>query len=77
MVRNPKWAELPMVLQLRDAIRQDGRTLAELAEASGVDPSRLSRFVRGQRDLTFNAAVRLCDALGIRLVLPRRSRKKK
>ena len=42
-----------------------------------MDPSRLSRFVRGQRDINFTAAVRLCDALGIRLVLPRRSRKKK
>ena len=42
-----------------------------------MDPSRLSRFVRGQRDLTFSAAVRLCDALGIRFVLPRRPRKKK
>jgi hypothetical protein len=56
--------------------RNNGRIRTERAEASGVDPSRLSRFVRGQH-IIFTAAVRLCEALGIRLVLPRRLRKKK
>jgi transcriptional regulator with XRE-family HTH domain len=71
-----KYPEGLMVLQLREAIRSDGRTLVELAEASGVDPSRLSRFVRGERDLYFEAANRLCNVLGIRFVLPKRRKKK-
>jgi transcriptional regulator with XRE-family HTH domain len=61
-----------MVLQLREVIEADGRSLNRLAKDTGIDPSRLSRFLRGERDITFEAAARLCDALGVKFVLPRR-----
>jgi transcriptional regulator with XRE-family HTH domain len=59
-----------MVLELRDVIRNDGRNLSELAEASGLDAGRLSRFLRGERDINFSAAARLCETLGIRFLVP-------
>ena len=56
-----------VVEQLREAIRRSGRTLQNLAAESGVGKDRLSRFMRGERDLTFNAVERVCYALGLRL----------
>ena len=35
-----------------------------------VDSGRLSRFLRGERDITFDAAARLCEALGVRFLMP-------
>src|SRR5947208_16847993 len=40
-----------MVLQLREAVGHDGRSLNRLAKATGVDSGRLCRFTRGERDL--------------------------
>jgi hypothetical protein len=37
-----------------------------------LDSGRLSRFVRGERDINFDAASRLCDTLDVKFVLPRR-----
>jgi transcriptional regulator with XRE-family HTH domain len=63
-----------MVLDLQTAIKADGRTLTDIALASGVDAGRLSRFVRGQRDLTFDGAAKVCEALGITFTIPERLR---
>jgi DNA-binding phage protein len=59
--------EKGVVEQLRDAIRESGRTLQNLAEESGVGKDRLSRFMRGERDMTFGAVEKVCRALGLRL----------
>jgi transcriptional regulator with XRE-family HTH domain len=60
-----------MVLQLREVIEADGRSLNQLAKAAGLDSGRLSRFMRGERDINLEAACRLCEVLGIDFVLPR------
>jgi transcriptional regulator with XRE-family HTH domain len=70
MVRDPSRPEPNMVLQMRDVIQRDGRSLNQLAKDSGVDAGRLSRFLRGERDINFGAAARLCDVLGITFTLP-------
>jgi transcriptional regulator with XRE-family HTH domain len=64
--REPK-----LVLQIRQAIRDDGRSLNQLAKAAGLDAGRLSRFLRGERDITLGAGCRLAEVLGIELRLPR------
>jgi transcriptional regulator with XRE-family HTH domain len=53
---------------LREAIQQSGRSLSDIGRATGVGPDRLSRFVRGQRDLYGSAIDALCQALGLVLV---------
>ena len=53
---------------LRRAILDSGLTLARLAELSGVDGGRLSRFLRRERSLTLPAADALCRVLRLRLV---------
>src|SRR5262245_49183888 len=60
--------EVGVVTQLRQYIRGSGESLASLARRCGVGPDRLSRFMRGERDLTFAAAEKVCLALGLRLV---------
>jgi len=53
---------------IRGAIRQDGRTLGELAADADVDKSVLSRFMRGERGMNLDVTDRLCRALGLELV---------
>jgi transcriptional regulator with XRE-family HTH domain len=62
-----------LVSQLRTAIRsarKQGWTLYQLGRESGVGRDRLSRFVRGERGLTLEAAGRVCQVLHLRLVSP-------
>src|SRR5262245_51144391 len=60
--------EVPgLVEQLREAIRQSGQSLNQIARASGVGSDRLSRFMTGKRDLTLEAAEKLCRVLRIGL----------
>ena len=56
--------------QLRQAIRQSGQSLNQLSKLSAVGNDRLSRFMRGERDLTLTAAGRVCEALGLHLAGP-------
>jgi transcriptional regulator with XRE-family HTH domain len=53
--------------QLRDAIGASGQSLNQLGQAAGVDSGRLSRFMRGERGLTLEAAGRLCRVLSLHL----------
>jgi transcriptional regulator with XRE-family HTH domain len=53
--------------QLREAIRESGQTLGQISRNCGVGPDRLSRFLRGERDLTLTGAEKICDALGLQL----------
>jgi transcriptional regulator with XRE-family HTH domain len=69
----PKQKEEPgLVKQLRDAIRTSGRSLNQLSKDCGVDTGRLSRFLRGERDITISAADRICRALGLTLTRRRK-----
>lgn len=53
--------------QLRDAMRDCGSSLNQLATACHLDSGQLSRFMRGERDLTTATASRLCNHLGLKL----------
>ncbi len=61
--------------QLRKAIRESGQTLNQIGRSSGVGADRLSRFLRGQRDLTLTGAEKICDALGLQLSAKNRKRR--
>ena len=55
---------------IRRTITRQGWSLNQLGIKTGVDDGRLSRFMTGKRDLTLQAACRLVDALGLRLIEP-------
>jgi transcriptional regulator with XRE-family HTH domain len=54
--------------QLRDVIESRGQTHTELGKLSGVDPTVISRFVSGEREIRNGTFDRLAAALGLRLV---------
>jgi transcriptional regulator with XRE-family HTH domain len=56
-----------VVEQLRQAIRGSGQTLNQLSQRCGVGRDRLSRFLRGERDLTLEAAEKVCRVLRLEL----------
>jgi len=53
--------------QLRERIATSQLSPYELAEASGVDRSVLSRFLTGKRSLTLDTVDKLADVLKLRL----------
>ncbi len=57
-----------LAVALRRAIADAGLSLTELGRRGGVAPAQLSRFVRGERDLTVVVASRVCLVLGWELV---------
>ena len=59
---------------IRRTITKQGWSLNQLGIKTGVDDGRLSRFMTGKRDMTLQAASRLVDALGLRLVEPTKHR---
>jgi transcriptional regulator with XRE-family HTH domain len=74
-------SESDIIEQLRQAIRESGLALAEIARRCGEDPEghllvdhpRLSRFVRGERSLTFETAALVASVLRLRLVKEERA----
>jgi carbon storage regulator len=54
--------------RLRQAILERNESLNKLSGACGIDRGRLSRFMRGERDLTLTAAAKLCEALDLQLM---------
>lgn len=73
MPRN--WRSANVIDQLKEAIQGSGRTLTDISKASGVGLDRISRFVRGKRDLTGKAIGQLCEALGLELAAPKPPRR--
>jgi transcriptional regulator with XRE-family HTH domain len=70
-----KKGEPGLVDQLRDAIRDSGQSLNQLSHACGVGRDRLSRFLRGERGLTLDAAEKICRTLRLELAPRRQARK--
>jgi len=70
------WDMDTMTTALRAAIQKDGRSLNKLGLAAGVNNGVLSRFMRGERDVTLSTADAICWGLGVdvRLVKPRRTK---
>jgi transcriptional regulator with XRE-family HTH domain len=66
MKKNEK--EPALVDQSRQAVRDSGLSLNELARRTKVSQPQLSRFMRDERTLTLPAAARLCEVLGLTLV---------
>jgi transcriptional regulator with XRE-family HTH domain len=56
---------LTLIAVLKEAVGESGLSLNELSRRSGVDQSQLSRFMRGERYLSLEAASKLFDALGL------------
>jgi transcriptional regulator with XRE-family HTH domain len=54
---------------IRARIKALGLSFADVSRMSGVDASVVQRLVKGQRTVTLRVAQKLCDALGLVLVV--------
>jgi transcriptional regulator with XRE-family HTH domain len=59
---------LGVVETLRQALRASGRSLTRIAAESGVDQPRISRFLRGERDIGAQSFEKLCKVMRLKLV---------
>jgi plasmid maintenance system antidote protein VapI len=53
--------------QLREAIRQSGKTHYRIGRDAGVKPEIVARFVRAERDVRAETFARIAAALGLEL----------
>jgi hypothetical protein len=53
--------------QLRDAIRESGRTHYRVGKDAGIKPEIVTRFAHGDRDITGKTFAKLASALGLEL----------
>jgi transcriptional regulator with XRE-family HTH domain len=65
----PTWSE-----QLRQAIRASGLTGYQLSKQTGISEAQISRFLRGQRNLTIASAEKLGAAVGLSLCCAKKKR---
>jgi transcriptional regulator with XRE-family HTH domain len=67
-----------LIDQIRQAIRDSGMGIRELGRAAGVEASRISRFMRGERSIDVAAVSAICQVLGYQLFrVPPRPPKKR
>ena len=63
--------------QLVKAIEDSGQTRYAISKGSGINQSMLSRLVNGERAMSFDAAERLADYLGLRIQVESSSKRRK
>jgi hypothetical protein len=68
MAKKKREEEPGLIEQLREQIRKDDRSLNQLGKDTGVDASRLSRFLRGERGLSIEAIDSLFKVLRLNIV---------
>jgi transcriptional regulator with XRE-family HTH domain len=56
-----------LIDQVKQAIRDSGMGVRELGRATGVEASRISRFMRGERSIDVAAVSAICQVLGYQL----------
>jgi DNA-binding phage protein len=66
---NPTITAVPGSLSetLKQAIRASGKSVYQIASASGVSQIVVSRFLSGERDIRMATADKLAEALGLKL----------
>jgi transcriptional regulator with XRE-family HTH domain len=65
--RQPVAVEGGLKDQIREAIRNSGRSLQQIGKECRIGADRLSRFVRGERSLSLDAAEKVCQVLHLGL----------
>ena len=65
-----------MTDQIRQAIDDSGLTRYRIAQDTGIDESTLAKFYHGTRGLSLDNLDRLCEYLGLRIMMERKPAKK-
>jgi len=62
--------------QIRKCIDDSGVTRYRIAQDTGIDESALAKFYNGKRGLSLDNLDRLCEYLGLRIVMDRKPKSK-
>ena len=65
-----------MTDQVRQAIDDSGLTRYRIAQDTGIDESTLAKFYHGHRGMSLDNLDRLCEHLGLRVVMDRKPKRK-
>jgi transcriptional regulator with XRE-family HTH domain len=65
-----------MTDQIRQAIDDSGLTRYRIAQDTGIDESTLGKFYNAQRGMSLENLDRLCEYLGLRIVMDRKPKRK-
>ena len=65
-----------MTDQVRQAIDSSGLTRYRIGKDAGLDESTLGKFYHGTRGLSLDNLDRLCEYLGLRIVMDRKPKPK-
>jgi transcriptional regulator with XRE-family HTH domain len=58
--------------QIREAVKNSGLSQQQICEQAGIDKGSLSRFVTGERGLSFSHLDKLAEVLGLRITTTKR-----
>jgi hypothetical protein len=64
--RDPRAVPGPLSSGLREAIRDSGKSVYQIAKAASVSQIVISRFLSGERDIRMETADRLAEVLGLK-----------
>ncbi|HEY2841809.1 MAG TPA: helix-turn-helix transcriptional regulator [Pirellulales bacterium] len=74
MSKSKPTPKAPLTDALKAAIQHSGLTRYEIAKRTGVPPTSLMRFLRGDTSLRLDKADAVADCLGLELVKKRKSK---
>ena len=63
--------------QIREAIEAGDKTRYRLSKETSIPQSQLSRFMTGEKGLSFDAMERLAEALGLEIIIRPKRRQAK
>lgn len=61
---------------MRRALQNSDKTRYRVSQETGIDQGHLSRFLSGEKGLSFDAMELLADALGLEIVIRQKRRRK-
>ncbi|MCE9591144.1 MAG: helix-turn-helix domain-containing protein [Planctomycetes bacterium] len=64
-----------IVKAMQAAIIASGQTRYAISKQTGIDQAHLSRFMTGEKGLSFDAMERLADCLGLEITLTTKTRR--
>jgi transcriptional regulator with XRE-family HTH domain len=63
--------------EIREAIKSSDKTRYRLSKQTEIPQSQLSRFMTGEKGLSFDAMERLAEALGLEIIIRPKRRQPK
>ena len=71
------WLMSKLLDEIREAIKAGDKSRYRLSKEAKIPQSQLSRFMTGEKGLSFDAMERLAEALGLEIIIRPKRRQRK